>query len=56
MPWFLQDLGTYGIGIFTPTILASTLGHEITDAHNVAALIARDIAGGRRAPPCSTSC
>src|SRR5262245_24334724 len=21
VPWFLQDLGTYGIGIFTPTIL-----------------------------------
>lgn len=20
LPWFLQDLGTYGIGIFTPTI------------------------------------
>src|SRR5580704_5670321 len=20
IPWFLQDLGTYGIGIFTPTI------------------------------------
>jgi MFS transporter, putative metabolite transport protein len=26
VPWFLQDLGTYGIGIFTPTILASALG------------------------------
>jgi MFS transporter, putative metabolite transport protein len=23
VPWFLQDLGTYGIGIFTPTILAA---------------------------------
>ncbi len=23
VPWFLQDLGTYGIGIFTPTILVT---------------------------------
>jgi MFS transporter, putative metabolite transport protein len=43
VPWFLQDLGTYGIGIFTPTILARTIGHEIENAHNVSALIARDI-------------
>ncbi len=27
VPWFLQDLATYGIGIFTPTILVATLGH-----------------------------
>jgi MFS transporter, putative metabolite transport protein len=26
VPWFLQDLSTYGIGIFTPTILAIALG------------------------------
>ncbi|MCB8877580.1 MFS transporter [Acidisoma silvae] len=26
IPWFLQDLSTYGIGIFTPVILAATLG------------------------------
>ncbi|WP_269542285.1 MFS transporter [Cerasicoccus fimbriatus] len=26
LPWFLQDLGTYGIGIFTPTILAAMIG------------------------------
>ena len=26
VPWFLQDLATYGIGIFTPTILAATIG------------------------------
>jgi len=26
IPWFLQDLSTYGIGIFTPVILATTLG------------------------------
>jgi MFS family permease len=32
VPWFLQDLSTYGIGIFTPTILAAALGHE-SDRH-----------------------
>ncbi len=26
VPWFLQDLSTYGIGIFTPTILTATIG------------------------------
>ena len=25
VPWFIQDVSTYGIGIFTPTILASLL-------------------------------
>ena len=28
VPWFLQDLGTYGIGIFTPTILAAAVGAQ----------------------------
>lgn len=28
VPWFLQDLGTYGIGIFTPTILVAVIGAE----------------------------
>jgi MFS family permease len=26
VPWILQDLSTYGIGIFTPVILAATIG------------------------------
>lgn len=26
VPWFLQDLGTYGIGVFTPLIIAVTIG------------------------------
>jgi MFS transporter, putative metabolite transport protein len=26
VPWFLQDLSTYGIGIFTPTILGRSAG------------------------------
>lgn len=43
LPWFLQDLGTYGIGIFTPTILASILGAETEYAHNLATLIHEDI-------------
>ena len=49
VPWFLQDLGTYGIGIFTPTILARAVGHDITHAHNVAAIIARDIVAAKGA-------
>ena len=49
VPWFLQDLGTYGIGIFTPTILARTLGHESGAAHNVSALISRDLLAAKGA-------
>lgn len=49
VPWFLQDLATYGIGIFTPTILAKTLGHEISTVHNVSALIARDLLAAKGA-------
>jgi MFS family permease len=30
VPWFLQDLSTYGIGIFTPIILASTIGKGLS--------------------------
>ncbi len=40
--WFLQDLGTYGIGIFTPTILASTVGHKTAYVRNIADLINND--------------
>lgn len=43
VPWFLQDLATYGIGIFTPTILAATIGAETEHARNVADLIHNDI-------------
>jgi MFS transporter, putative metabolite transport protein len=43
VPWFLQDLGTYGIGIFTPTILATMLGATIAHPRNVAELIQSDI-------------
>jgi MFS transporter, putative metabolite transport protein len=49
VPWFLQDLGTYGIGIFTPTILASAVGHETQHAHTVSALIQRDMLAAKGA-------
>jgi MFS family permease len=43
VPWFLQDLSTYGIGIFTPTILASILGHTNPHAQNLAGVIHNDM-------------
>ena len=39
VPWFLQDLGTYGIGIFTPTILATALGHHAEHVRSMSDLI-----------------
>jgi MFS family permease len=49
VPWFLQDLGTYGIGIFTPTILAAALGHRTTHVRNVADLIGSDVLAAKGA-------
>jgi MFS family permease len=49
VPWFLQDLGTYGIGIFTPTILVRAIGHENIADNNISALIARDILAAKGA-------
>ena len=50
VPWFLQDLGTYGIGIFTPTILARTIGgHDHGPARNMADLVAADLFAARGA-------
>jgi MFS family permease len=43
VPWFLQDLGTYGIGIFTPTILAASLGHRSGHVRSLGDLINNDI-------------
>jgi MFS transporter, putative metabolite transport protein len=43
VPWFLQDLGTYGIGIFTPTILATLIGARVDHPRNTAELIQSDI-------------
>ncbi len=49
VPWFLQDLGTYGIGIFTPTILASVIGAKTTHVHNIASLIHNDMLAAKGA-------
>ena len=49
VPWFLQDLGTYGIGIFTPTILAASLGHEPVHARNLSHLIHNDMLAAKGA-------
>lgn len=43
VPWFLQDLGTYGIGIFTPTILAASIGHKTEHPSNLSNLVHNDI-------------
>ncbi|UDL96359.1 MFS transporter [Lichenihabitans sp. PAMC28606] len=49
VPWFLQDLGTYGIGIFTPTILAAAVGANADHARSVADIIANDITAAKGA-------
>ena len=46
-PWFLQDLSTYGIGIFTPTILAAAIGKEADHVRSLSDLIANDILAAR---------
>ena len=46
LPWFLQDLSTYGIGIFTPVILASALHGQGAET-GVMELIQRDLQGAR---------
>jgi MFS transporter, putative metabolite transport protein len=43
VPWFIQDLATYGIGIFTPTILAATIGAGSSHPRNVADILNNDI-------------
>jgi len=43
VPWFLQDLATYGIGIFTPTILAAALGHAAVHAQDLTDIVADDM-------------
>lgn len=49
VPWFLQDLATYGIGIFTPTILGSVIGAKAVHARNVADLIHNDMLAAKGA-------
>ncbi len=49
VPWFLQDLGTYGIGIFTPTILAAAIGNKPDQIRSVGDLIISDILAAKGA-------
>jgi MFS family permease len=49
LPWFLQDLATYGIGIFTPIILASTVGAKNEHARNLAEIIQGDLMAAKGA-------
>jgi len=46
VPWFLQDLSTYGIGIFTPTILAAAIGTRVSE-HGLAGVIHNDMLAAR---------
>ena len=49
VPWFLQDLGTYGIGIFTPTILAAAIGNKADHVRSISDLILNDILAAKGA-------
>jgi putative MFS transporter len=49
VPWFLQDLSTYGIGIFAPTILAASIGHEKEHATAIADIIQNDLLAAKGA-------
>jgi MFS transporter, putative metabolite transport protein len=46
VPWFLQDLSTYGIGIFTPTILVAVIGAK-SQVHGLADTIHNDMLGAK---------
>lgn len=43
LPWLLQDLGTYGIGVFTPTMIAAALGSGPDKIRSPADLVASGI-------------
>jgi MFS transporter, putative metabolite transport protein len=43
VPWLFQDLGTYGIGVFTPTMIAAALGSGPDRIRSPADLIASSI-------------
>lgn len=49
VPWFLQDLGTYGIGIFTATILAASIGHKTAHVRSLADLVNNDVLAAKGA-------
>jgi MFS family permease len=46
VPWFLQDVSTYGIGLFTPVIMAAAFGLGSLDSGE-AALIHNDLLAAR---------
>jgi MFS family permease len=54
VPWFLQDLGSYGIGIFTPTILAVAFGNQVDHIRSVSDLILSDIFAAKGAAMINT--
>jgi MFS family permease len=49
VPWFIQDLGTYGIGIFTPVILAAAIGASSDHIRSLSDLIADNILAAKGA-------
>ncbi len=49
VPWFLQDLSTYGIGIFTPTILAAAFGAPPDRIRSTSDLILSDVLAAKGA-------
>jgi len=49
VPWFLQDLGTYGIGIFTPLILTNAIGVKREHVGSVAGLVYNDLLAAKGA-------
>jgi MFS family permease len=49
VPWFIQDLGTYGIGIFTPIILAAALGGGADHVRSLSDLISDNILAAKGA-------
>ncbi|MBV8458893.1 MAG: MFS transporter [Acetobacteraceae bacterium] len=49
VPWFIQDLSTYGIGIFTPIILASALGGGSDHIRSLSDVISDDILAAKGA-------
>jgi MFS family permease len=53
-PWFLQDVGSYGIGIFTPTILAAAFGAQVDHIRSVSDLVLNDIFAAKGAAMITT--
>jgi MFS family permease len=49
VPWFIQDLGTYGIGIFTPVILAAAIGGGPDHVRSLSDLITNGIVAAKGA-------